>query len=118
MPSTESVPHLNEFPIYPASERTGGLHRAVDATDNRDMERRKLIAVAGALSAAAFATTVGLGANLGLFDMTQPDSGAGRLSSMHIAVTLPVPSVNPNGTPNDPPEPPTTVDRDGRADDD
>ena len=48
------------------------------------MQRRKLLAVAGALSATAFATTVGLGANLGLFDMTQPDSGAGQLEGTDI----------------------------------
>lgn len=43
------------------------------------MQRRKLLATAGALSAAAFATTVGLGANFGLFGLTEPNSPVGRL---------------------------------------
>ena len=43
------------------------------------MQRRKLVATAGALSAAAFATTVGLGANFGLFGLTEPSSPVGRL---------------------------------------
>ena len=78
------------------------------------MERRKLMAVAGALSATAFATTVGLGANLGLFDMTQPDSGTGRLDSTHISVTTPGATPSPTNAP----EPSSTVLPDGRADDD
>ena len=43
------------------------------------MQRRKLLATAGALSVTAFATTVGLGANFGLFGVTEPDSPVGRL---------------------------------------
>jgi hypothetical protein len=43
------------------------------------VERRRLLATAGALSATAFATTVCLGANFGLFGLTQPDSPVGRL---------------------------------------
>jgi hypothetical protein len=43
------------------------------------VQRRKLLATAGALSATAFATTVCLGANFGLFGITEPDSPVGRL---------------------------------------
>jgi hypothetical protein len=43
------------------------------------VERRKLVATAGALSVTAFAATVGLGATFGLFGVTQPDSPIGRL---------------------------------------
>jgi hypothetical protein len=78
------------------------------------MERRKLLAVAGALSATAFATTLGLGANLGLFDMTQPDSGAGRLDGTPVAATAGAPAPS---TDNPQPATPATHD-DGRADDD
>ena len=45
------------------------------------MERRRLLATAGVLSVTAFATTVSLGANFGLFGLTQPDSPVGRLNS-------------------------------------
>ncbi len=48
------------------------------------MERRKLAAAAGALSVTAFATTVCLGANLGLFGLTQPESPVGRFDSAHV----------------------------------
>ncbi len=44
------------------------------------MQRRKLLATAGVLSATAFATTVCLGANFGLFGLTEPDSPVGRLA--------------------------------------
>jgi hypothetical protein len=44
------------------------------------VRRRKLLATAGALSATAFATTVCLGANFGLFGLTEPDSPLGRLA--------------------------------------
>jgi hypothetical protein len=43
------------------------------------MERRRLVATAGALSVTAFAATVTLGATFGLFGVTQPDSPLGRL---------------------------------------
>jgi hypothetical protein len=49
------------------------------------VERRKLLATAGALSVTAFATTLGLGANLGLFGLTQPDSPVGRLDARQTA---------------------------------
>ena len=45
------------------------------------MQRRRLLATAGLLSVTAFATTVSLGANFGLFGLTQPDSPVGRLNS-------------------------------------
>ena len=67
------------------------------------------MAVAGALSATAVATVVGLGANLGLFDLTQPDSGAGRLDSTHVSVTTPPSPPTPTATP---------AAHDGRSDDD
>jgi hypothetical protein len=64
------------------------------------MQRRKLLAVAGALSMGAFATTVGLGANLGLFGLAQPDSQVGRLDGTKPTATVvpaaaaaPVPAV-------------------------
>jgi hypothetical protein len=57
------------------------------------------MAVAGALSATAFATTVGLGANLGLFGITEPDSTVGRLDTSRPASALE----------HTPAAPPTTV---------
>ena len=50
------------------------------------MERRKLLATAGAVTITAFATTVGLGANFGLFGVTEPDSPVGRLDSGQTTV--------------------------------
>jgi hypothetical protein len=50
------------------------------------VERRKLLATAGVLTITAFATTVGLGANFGLFGLTEPDSPVGRLDS-RVSVT-------------------------------
>jgi hypothetical protein len=50
------------------------------------VQRRRLLATAGVLSATAFATTVCLGANFGLFGLTEPDSPVGRLDPHH-AVT-------------------------------
>ena len=49
------------------------------------MQRRKLLATAGALSATAFATTVCLGANFGLFGLTEPNSPVGRLDPNRAA---------------------------------
>ncbi len=67
------------------------------------MQRRKLLATAGVLSATAFATTVCLGANLGLFGLTEPDSPVGHLAPQpaqqpsigpgrYVATTVVVPS--------------------------
>jgi hypothetical protein len=52
------------------------------------VQRRKLLAIAGALSVTAFATTVGLGANFGLFGITEPDSSIGRLDSSRPGVAV------------------------------
>jgi hypothetical protein len=49
------------------------------------VQRRKLLATAGALSAATFAITIGLGANFGLFGLTEPDSPVGRLDPNRTA---------------------------------
>ncbi|MFI5052981.1 MAG: hypothetical protein ACHQDE_01355 [Acidimicrobiia bacterium] len=64
------------------------------------MQRRKLLAMAGALSVTAFATTVGLGANFGLFGITEPNSSIGRLDSSQpgVAVGVRVGSVLRSGT--------------------
>ena len=60
------------------------------------MERRKLLATAGAVTITAFATTVGLGASFGLFGVTEPDSPVGRLDSRRAATVevhaVPVPA--------------------------
>jgi hypothetical protein len=45
------------------------------------------LATASALSVTAFAATVGLGANFGLFGITEPNSSVGRLDSKQSAVT-------------------------------
>jgi hypothetical protein len=52
------------------------------------VRRRKLLVTAGALSATAFATTIGLGANFGLFGLTEPDSPVGRLDPNRAAATV------------------------------
>ena len=53
------------------------------------MQRRRLLATAGAVTITAFATTVGLGANFGLFGVTEPDSPVGRLDSRRATVEAP-----------------------------
>ena len=53
----------------------------------RNTPRRKVVAIAGALAVAAFSATVALGANLGLFRLTQADSGVGRLNDHQVPVT-------------------------------
>ena len=50
------------------------------------MQRRRLLATAGAVTITAFATTVGLGANFGLFGVTEPDSPVGRLDTRRATV--------------------------------
>ena len=50
-----------------------------------EVERRKLLATASMLSITAFATTVGLGANFGLFSVTEPVSPVGRLDARRTA---------------------------------
>jgi len=46
------------------------------------------VATAGALSAAAFAATVALGATFGLYGVTQPDSPVGRLDDRHAVAVV------------------------------
>jgi hypothetical protein len=43
------------------------------------VRRRRTAAFAGAAAVTAFAATVGLGANLGLFGLAQPESSTSRL---------------------------------------
>ena len=43
------------------------------------MQRRKLVATAGALSVTAFAATLAIGANFGLVGQAEPHSPVGRL---------------------------------------
>jgi hypothetical protein len=50
------------------------------------VQRRRLLATAGAVTITAFATTVGLGANFGLFGVTEPDSPVGRLDTRRATV--------------------------------
>jgi hypothetical protein len=73
----------------------------------RRKPRRKIVAMAGALAVATFSATVALGANLGLFGLTQADSGVGRLNDHRTPVTT-VPVENATPVPAD----------DGRLDDD
>jgi hypothetical protein len=54
------------------------------------VRRRKFWATAGALSATAFAATVGLGANLGLFGITEPNSSVGHLGTDRSAASADV----------------------------
>jgi hypothetical protein len=60
---------------------------SIVGTGAQGVQRRKLLATAGALSATAFATTVALGANLGLFGITEPHSSVGRLDTGRPAVS-------------------------------
>jgi hypothetical protein len=50
------------------------------------MQRRKLVATAGALSVTAFAATLAIGASLGLVGQAEPDSPVGRLDDHHKVV--------------------------------
>ncbi len=63
--------------------------------------------MAGALAVATFSATVALGANLGLFGLTQADSGVGRLNNHRPPATTAHPG-SPTPAPSD----------DGRLDDD
>ena len=73
----------------------------------RKTQPRKARAMARALALAAFSATVAIGANLGLFGLTQDDSGVGRLNQ-HGAPVRTIPSGPPAPSPPD----------DGRLDDD
>ena len=57
-------------------------------TQGAAVERRKLLATAGVLSITAFATTVGLGANFGLFGLTEPQSPVGHLDSRNAVAQV------------------------------
>jgi hypothetical protein len=48
------------------------------------MQRRRLVATAGALSVTAFAATVAIGANFGLVSQAAPSSPAGRLDDQRV----------------------------------
>ena len=49
------------------------------------MQRRKLVATAGALSVTAFAATLAIGANFGLVAQAEPRSPVGRLDNHKMA---------------------------------
>ena len=54
------------------------------------MQRRKALATAGAISVTALAATIALGANLGLFGLTDNSSGPGNFAPVgahHASVT-------------------------------
>ena len=53
------------------------------------MRRRKLVATAGILSATAFATTVAIGANIGLVNQAEPHSPVGHLDDHHQVSAVP-----------------------------
>ena len=50
------------------------------------MQRRKLVATAGALTVTAFAATLAVGAGLGLVGQAEPNSPVGRLDDRHQIV--------------------------------
>lgn len=55
------------------------------------MRRRRAAAVAGAAAVTAFAAVAAVGANLGLFELAQPDPGAGDLAPIRaVSVAPPV----------------------------
>ena len=55
------------------------------------VKRRKAAAVAGAAAVTAFAATVGLGANLGLFGLAAPESHTGPTDGARPAVQATAP---------------------------
>jgi hypothetical protein len=54
------------------------------------MQRRKLVATAGALSVTAFAATLAIGANIGLVGQAEPRSPVGRLDDHHQVAVVSV----------------------------
>ena len=66
------------------------------------MRRRRTAAVAGAAAVTAFAATVGLGANLGLFGLAEPDGHTSRLDDVRpVSVARPV-TATPSPAPAEP----------------
>jgi hypothetical protein len=82
------------------------VRRRMRLMQRPNTQRRRRLALAGALVVATFSATVALGANLGLFGLTQADSGVGRLNDHQVPVT----TVHRGAAPSTP--------HDGRLDDD
>jgi hypothetical protein len=59
------------------------------------VERRRLVATAGVLSATAFAATLGLGATFGLFEVAQPESPVGHLDSRRAVTQVRIEPASP-----------------------
>jgi hypothetical protein len=59
------------------------------------MQRRKLVATAGALSLTAFAATLAIGANFGLVGQAEPSSPIGRLEDHHTGADASAAAVDP-----------------------
>jgi hypothetical protein len=53
------------------------------------MRRRRTAAIAGTAALTAFAATLGLGANLGLFGLTEPSSRVGHLDTTRAPAAAP-----------------------------
>jgi hypothetical protein len=53
------------------------------------MQRRKAIATAGAVTAAATAAVIAFGANFGIFGLTQNDSNVGKFPAVEATSTAP-----------------------------
>jgi hypothetical protein len=67
----------------------------------RKTQPRKARAMAGALALAAFSATAAIGANLGLFGLTQDGSGVGRLNQHHEPVSSAPAGSHRPAAPND-----------------
>jgi hypothetical protein len=68
------------------------------------MQRRKAIASAGAVTAIATAAVIALGANFGIFGLTQEDSNVGKFPAVGATSSSPVttsPSSAPSGLDDD-----------------
>jgi hypothetical protein len=64
-----------------------------------DVERRRLVATAGVLSATAFAATVAIGATFGLFEVARPESPVGQLDSRRTVTEVRLEPASPPATP-------------------
>ena len=62
------------------------------------MERRRLVATAGVLSATAFAATLAVGATFGLFEVARPESPVGNLDSRRTVTDVRVEPASPATT--------------------